>query len=241
MVGTDSERDLDHVGLSSDEDEFGVDFMESDFSMNESDYPLRNESLLQKLLYSGETALTGLTSKQLRQKPDELQKEICSTSVRPGEDGSCPPLPSPPGTDGGLPVDTTGQPPIPSTHPTGDPTSKPSQTPSTTSETLEGSRATSTTTTNDWSSASSLFGLQDRTLESAIVQAVGMERLTRLGRVTSARVVVETLQLDPSALDTIHSLQRKKKGRTTDSQLLRSAVPASGRLEYQYSCFRIHI
>ncbi len=222
VVGTDCEQSPERASQSSGEE--GVDLMESDISMDESDYPLRDGSLLQQLLYSGE-AVGGLTDKR---SGEGLQMENVSPIVRPGEDESCPPLPSRAETDESVPVTGSGPPAQPSTAP--DPTSKPLHVPSTASLTQGSSAAASTGTTDDWSSVSSLFGLKDRSLESAIVQAVGMEKLTRLGRVTSARVVVESLQLDPAALETIHSLQRRKKSRRVEvSRVPWSAVSALGR------------
>lgn len=67
------------------------------------------------------------------------------------------------------------------------------------------------TNVGSWSTLSSLMGgRHDRSLESAILRSVGMEKLTRLGRVTSARVMVENLQLDTSAVESICSTHRKK-------------------------------
>lgn len=72
---------------------------------------------------------------------------------------------------------------------------------------------------DSWSSLS-FFGRQDKALEATILQAIGMEKLTRLGRVTSARVTVEHLQLDASAAKNI---QRRKK----ISGTLQPVVPSS--------------
>lgn len=218
VAGTDRERDTNYASPSSDED-----VIESDLSMNESDYPLRNESLLQKLLYSDQPPAGHANG-----KPYDVLEKAQVEEPPPLEDDS-----TKAGSDGTVPVSTANGTPTQSITSTAViPTSKPPHEPPTTSATHTSSRAASTTTTNttdDWSSISSLFGSQDRTLESAIVQAVGIEKLTRLGRVTSARVMIESLQLDPSALDRIHSLQRKTKGRIVGSQIPWSAETTSGR------------
>ena len=46
----------------------------------------------------------------------------------------------------------------------------------------------------------SQFGVSS---EEEIARTMGVEQLTRLGRATSARVVVDTLHLDPAAVDRI--------------------------------------
>ena len=73
---------------------------------------------------------------------------------------------------------------------------------------------------DSWSSLS-LFGRQDKALEATILQAVGMEKLTRLGRVTSARVAVERLQLDANAAK---EMQRRKRVSKTPQH---AVVPSS--------------
>ena len=84
---------------------------------------------------------------------------------------------------------------------------------------------------DSWSTLS-FFGRQDRALESTILQAIGMEKLTRLGRVTSARVTVECLQLDPSAMENLPLMQKKKMA----SKIPQPAVPSS---RYASSGYRV--
>ena len=48
-------------------------------------------------------------------------------------------------------------------------------------------------------------------VESVVLRSVGMERLTRLGRATSVRVIVEKLQLTPIGIEIVRSCQKGKK------------------------------
>ena len=48
-------------------------------------------------------------------------------------------------------------------------------------------------------------------VESVVLHSVGMERLTKLGRVTSVRVTVEKLQLAPVGIEVVKSFQEDKK------------------------------
>lgn len=48
-------------------------------------------------------------------------------------------------------------------------------------------------------------------VESVVLHSVGMERLTRLGRVTSVRVTVEKLQLAPMGIEVVKSQEKNKK------------------------------
>ena len=57
--------------------------------------------------------------------------------------------------------------------------------------------------------------------EEEIARSMGVEQLTRLGRATSARVVVDTLQLDPTALDKILSTKYKPMEGKKDGPALR--------------------
>lgn len=59
-------------------------------------------------------------------------------------------------------------------------------------------------------SLSSLFGQTTQSLENDIAQSVGLEQLTRLSRATCARVVVESLHIDPTATDTIIAHNNKQ-------------------------------
>ena len=79
------------------------------------------------------------------------------------------------------------------------------QTPETFSTELQPSR------TDSLSTLSSFMGRHDKSLESAILSLIGMEKLTKLGRVSSARVRIERLHVDHSAIEDIYAIQRKKK------------------------------
>ena len=65
--------------------------------------------------------------------------------------------------------------------------------------------------TDSLSTLSSFMGRHDKSLESAILSLIGMEKLTKLGRVSSARVRIERLHVDHSAIDSVYAIQRKKK------------------------------
>ena len=79
------------------------------------------------------------------------------------------------------------------------------QTPETFSTELQPSR------TDSLSTLSSFMGRHDKSLESAILSLIGMEKLTKLGRVSSARVRIERLHVDHSAIESIYAIQQKKK------------------------------
>jgi len=64
--------------------------------------------------------------------------------------------------------------------------------------------------TDSLSTLSSFMGRHDRSLETAILRLIGMEKLTKLGRVNSARVRIECLQVDYSAVQNIRSVQKRK-------------------------------
>lgn len=72
-------------------------------------------------------------------------------------------------------------------------------------------------------SLSSQFGQSAAALENDIARSVGLEQLTRLSRATSARVVVDSLQVDPSAVNTIMAHNTSKK---------KSVLPCSAALRY---------
>ena len=50
-----------------------------------------------------------------------------------------------------------------------------------------------------------------KAVDSEILESLGMERLTWLGRVTSVRVVVESLKVDLGQLEALLLLQKKRK------------------------------
>ena len=74
--------------------------------------------------------------------------------------------------------------------------------------------------TDSLSTLSSFMGRHDRSLETAILRLIGMEKLTKLGRVNSARVQIECLQVDHSAVQNIHAVQKKKKRMAAGAPLL---------------------
>ena len=66
--------------------------------------------------------------------------------------------------------------------------------------------------TDSLTTLSSYFAKGQSSLEAVIVSAIGLEKLTRLGRVSSACITVGSLQIDPSfARDILTRQQEKKK------------------------------
>lgn len=66
-------------------------------------------------------------------------------------------------------------------------------------------------------SLSTQFGQSPEALETDIAKSVGLEQLTRLSRATRARVVVDSLQVDPSAVNIIMAHNTSKKKSTLPS------------------------
>ena len=208
-----------YAELSSDE-EGGV--VPSELSMNESDYPLYDRSLLEKLVYSREA--------------DPANKPLSTSSPRGDSVGSVDDSKPPTSTQAGA-LDDHAPSTIPlsdhapSTVPLSDhaPSAAPTRTegqssaaplPSVPRPLSPASSSTATPTaeselpaTKSWSSISSLFGGHSKALEEAILRAVGMESLTKLGRVTTARVIIAELSLDLSSVEKILALQLGKRAR----------------------------
>ena len=65
--------------------------------------------------------------------------------------------------------------------------------------------------TDSLTTLSSYFVKGRGSLEAAIVSAIGLERLTQLGRVGSARITIDSLQIDPSSAQQILTHHREKK------------------------------
>ena len=61
------------------------------------------------------------------------------------------------------------------------------------------------------SSLASFFSSGQKSAESAVLRSIGIERLTRLGRVTSVRVIVERLKLETIGVKMVKSRQKNKK------------------------------
>lgn len=78
---------------------------------------------------------------------------------------------------------------------------------------------------------SSYFVKGQGSLEAAIVSAIGLEKLTRLGRVSSARITVGNLQIEPSFAKEILICQQEKK-RTSKSG---SSIPLPVQSTKRYS------
>ena len=67
-----------------------------------------------------------------------------------------------------------------------------------------------------------------RSLESTIVNSVGMEKLTHLGRVTTARVSVDALELDTSVVDDILTSSQRRKNKRNSKAERRMVQPQVG-------------
>ncbi|CAI8045648.1 C2 domain-containing protein 3 [Geodia barretti] len=133
-----------------------------DVSMEESDYPLRDPSLLEKLLHSRDVETGKKTQDFGTQTHSPTTTDFPSGSKSTAQSDDLHHRPSSP-------------PPSPSSH----------------SSKLEAGGSLSTL-----ASFFSGHSLQKST-DAEILQAVGVERLTLLGRVTSCRVVIDILEVDP--------------------------------------------
>lgn len=81
-------------------------------------------------------------------------------------------------------------------------------------------------------SLTSLFGQTEEFLEQEIAKSVGLEQLTRLARATSARVVVDSLSLDPTAIDKIITHNHKQRKEKSSLPPSRAASKIGSALRY---------
>ena len=239
-------RDNDGAGLelygvgidtsSEEEDELNI---LSDVSLDESDYPLHSEVLLSALYFDQPTTTSGATAEQegtnlvnLQAREGDLQTEEGKEAgerrseqliVDSGENECSVPtkteafklssklseeqqdiaaatdlLPS------GTQKDGNGGP------------EKVSSVGSMTSDSSQRIKEK----TDSLTALSSYFVKGQSSLEEAIVSAIGLEKLTQLGRVGSARITVGSLQIEPSfAKEILTQQQEKKRAGKTDSNV----------------------
>ena len=215
---------------SEEEDELNI---LSDVSLDESDYPLHNKVLLSALYFDQLTTTSGATAEQegtdlvsLQAREGDLQTEErkgikeagerrseqlivddceneCSVSTKTEafklssklseeqqDIAAATDLPP-----GGTQQDGNGGP------------EKVSSVGSVTSDSSQRIKGK----TDSLTALSSYFVKGQSSLEEAIVSAIGLEKLTQLGRVGSARITVGSLQIEPSFAKEILTQQQEKK------------------------------
>ena len=205
---------------SEEEDELNV---LSDISLDDSDYPLHNEALLSALYFDRPTA-SGVTAEQeetnlmnLQSGEDDHQTEgnsIQNAEEKPVDNDenehSVPTKNEPFKLSSKLSEEqqsvaaVTDSPDSPQQDGTG--SEQVSSVRSVTSDSSQRSKETDSLT-----ALSSYFVKGQSSLESAVVSAIGLEKLTQLGRVGSARITVGSLQVEPSFAEEILTQQQEKK------------------------------
>lgn len=233
-------RDDDGAGLelygvgvdvsSEEEDELNL---LSDVSLDESDYPLHNEGLL-SALYFDQPTTSGVTAEKeganlasLQAGEDNLPiegkgvmntKEKVDQLVVDNNDGSEHSVPTknePFRLSSKLSEEQDG------VAATKDLSSGPrdGNGPEQVSSVGSGSPQRSKEKTDSLTALSSYFTKGQSSLEAAMVSAIGLEKLTQLGRVGSARITVGSLQIEPSFAEEILTQQQEKKrmGKTVSS------------------------
>ena len=167
----------------------GVD----DISLTEPDYPLHNKDLLARLLYEdhGEpptvdtTPLCTDSNKGNDTATLDNPPQVTSVDAEPSQKSA---------TDDTLPQGS----PLHNDHANDFPSSK-------LSSKLAQEASQSGTT------LSSYLGSGERSLESSIVRALGMEKLTSMGRVSRARVCVESLEVETALMDQVLSQRQSER------------------------------
>ncbi len=164
------------LGMSSGEDSDDDDDIIAgldDISVTEPDYPLYDQHLLARLLYDEEHIPNSDLESRSPLKPESPNNTDLSSPTEESQDAVDLP---PPRTSPGL------KPP---------------------SQELPGSKLTSKLTIKDPPSTgsnrtalSSYLGSGEKSLEGSIVRSLGLEKLTDLGRVSRARVAVESLSVE---------------------------------------------
>ena len=241
-------RDNDGAGLelygvgidvsSEEEDELNI---LSDVSLDESDYPLRNEVLLSALYFDQPTMTSGITAEQegtdlmsLQAGEGDLQAEEGKGVEEAGErrsewliiDGdenecSVPTKSEPFKLSSKLSEEQPGIAAATDLPPSGtqqDGNGGPEKVPSVGLMTSDSSQR-SKKKTDSLTALSSYFVKGQSSLEAAIVSAIGLEKLTQLGRVGLARITVGSLQMEPSFTEEILTQQqeRKREGKNSSS------------------------
>ena len=93
--------------------------------------------------------------------------------------------------------------------------------------------------TDSLATLSSYFVKGQGSLEAAIVSAIGLERLTQLGRVGSARITIDSLQIGPSFAQQIltHHRLKKKTGQAGSN----IPVPTNSSKRYSISHYNTQV
>ena len=208
---------------SEEEDELNV---LSDVSLDDSDYPLHNEALLSALYFDRPTA-SDVTAEQeetnlmnLQSGEDDHQTEgnsIQNAEEKPVDNDenehSVPTKSEPFKLSSKLSEEqqsvaaVTDSPGSPRQDGTG--SEQVSSVRSVTSDSSQ--RSKEKTKTDSLTALSSYFVKGQSSLESAVVSAIGLEKLTQLGRVGSACITVGSLQVEPSFAEEILTQQQEKK------------------------------
>ena len=233
-------RDNDGAGLelygvgidasSEEEDELNI---LSDVSLDESDYPLHSEVLLSALYFNQPTTISGATAEQegtdlvsLQAGEGDLQTEEGKGITEAGERRSEQLI-----VDGGenecsVPTkteafklssklseeqqDITAATDLPPSCTQQDGNGGPEKVSSVGSMTSDSSQRIKEKT-DSLTALSSYFVKGQSSLEEAIVSAIGLEKLTQLGRVGLARITVGSLQIELSFAEEILTQQQEKK------------------------------
>ena len=233
----DNLHELICLGISSDEDDSdGIVLGLDDISVTETDYPLHDKDLLSKLLYGGDREVDPVGDM------DKDRNITASDGVNElGVDTQATPKPTVRDTNSkhnplsdGVVLQSRHE--RESSHPT-PPGAHPLQTQAPNTEVLPATKLTSKLSTmkkngsgtdlnsgddngSSLTTLSSYLSLGERSLESVIVRSLGVERLTRLGRVTRARVCIDTLEVDCALVDkVVDQRQTKRTGSRHKSQI----------------------
>ena len=187
---TDTLHELVCLGTSSGEEEDDIVMGVDDISLTEPDYPLHNKDLLARLLYEdhGEHPTTPLctdSSKDSGVAMLDNPPQVISVDAQPSQESTA---------DDTLPQAS----PLHNEHANDFPSSK-------LSSKLAQEASQSGTT------LSSYLGSGERSLESSIVRTLGMEKLTSLGRVSRARVCVESLEVEAGLVDQVLSQRESER------------------------------
>lgn len=235
---SDNLHELICLGLSSDEDDsVGVVLGVDDISVTETDYPLRDKDLLSKLLYGGDREVE-------TERDKDKDRNITASEGDPTNELGVDAQATPKDTDRKLSLLTDGV-VLHSKNEKGSsqmspPEALPLQTQAPNTESEKSFPATKLTSKlssmkknepgtdlnskddngSSLTTLSSYFSLGERSLESAIVRSLGVERLTRLGRVTKARVCIDTLEVDCALVDkVVDQRQTRRSGSRHKSQI----------------------
>lgn len=228
ISGNGGSADLKVCGIDveiSSEEEYDVNDVLSDVSLDESDYPLHNEQLLSALYSLGPPHST--TDGVCPEDEGEClvnveEQEEKRATTEQSEINKSPPLVPPPKTE---------PPKLASKLSKKQQQSTPAMTGATHAPNREGelsepdmvSNVESVTLTHSQQSKvktdsltklSAYFVKGQSALETEIVSAIGLERLTQLGRVGSARLTVASVQMEPSFARQILTQHRERKKKT---------------------------